>query len=286
MTALVFLLSRLSGDPRYLMLNEYATPEDFRLLGEKLGLDKPIYVQYAKFVAGAAMGNLGESMQARQPVLKMILDRAPGTLQLAGTAYFLIILASTVLVIVTALGRDTWVDRIGKGIAVLGQSVPAFWLGIMLILVFAVQLGWFPTAGRGTWRNLVLPAFTIAANSTAAIMRLLRSAMLDALDAEYVKFARLKGVGEPPIVLIHCLKNAALIPFTYAGIVLGQLLTGSIIVETVFGWPGLGLLALQAVQTRDYPLLQGVVLMFALIYVCIAFVVDLAYLYLDPRTRV
>ncbi|MHB9092747.1 MAG: ABC transporter permease, partial [Chloroflexota bacterium] len=156
----------------------------------------------------------------------------------------------------------------------------------MLILLFAVQLGWLPTAGRGDWRNIVLPALTISANSTAALMRLLRSAMLDALDAEYVKLARVKGVAEPTVVLVHCLKNAVLVPFTYAGIVLGNLLTGSIITETVFGWPGLGLLALQAVQTRDYPLLQGIVLVFALIYVGIAFVVDVGYTYLDPRTRV
>lgn len=284
-TLVVFILSRLSGDPRELMLSEYATAEDFSLLSERLGLDKPYYVQYSMFLTKAAAGDLGDSIQARQPVLNLIMQRLPGTLELAGAAFAMILFASTVLGVATAVWRGTLVETTGNVVAVVGQSVPAFWLGIVLIYVFALRLHWLPMAGRGGWENLILPAVTIAANSLAALTRLLSSSMSEALEAEYVKFAHVKSVPPWRIVLVHCLKNAILTPFTYAGIVLGQLLTGSIIVESVFGWPGLGLLALQAVQTRDYPLLQGVVLVFAIIYVGIALLVDVAYAYLDPRIR-
>ncbi|TPE46504.1 ABC transporter permease [Amaricoccus solimangrovi] len=281
----VFVLSRMSGDPRELMLSEYATAEDYELLNERLGLDKPYYAQYGVFLADAVRGDLGESIQARQPVLTLILQRLPGTLELAGSAFVAIILASVLLGVATAVWRDTWVETAGNIVAVVGQSVPAFWLGIVLVYVFALTLGWLPMAGRGGWLYLVLPTLTIAANSLAALTRLLSSAMTEAMDAEYVKFANVKSVPPWRVTMVHCLKNAILTPFTYAGIILGQLLTGSIIVETVFGWPGIGLLALQAVQTRDYPLLQGVVLVFAIIYVGIALLVDVAYAYLDPRIR-
>lgn len=285
MSVLVFGLSRLSGDPRYLMLDEYATPEDYRLMGEQLGLDQPVAVQYAKFIGQAVRGDLGRSVQARIPVATMITDRFPATLQLAGAALLLTLILSLPLGVLTATHRGTWIDTLGRVIALAGQSIPAFWLGIVLIFVVAVQLGWLPTAGRGDLRNLVLPALALSANSMAALTLLLRSSMLDSLDAEYVKLARIKGASPAAIAWVHALRNAALVPFTYAGIVLGHFLTGSIVVETVFGWPGMGQLALQAVQTRDYTLLQGVVLFFALIYVSIAFVIDLAYGALDPRVR-
>lgn len=285
MSLLVFGLSRLSGDPRYLLLDEYATPEDFRLLGEQLGLDKPLPVQFWTFLSHAVVGDLGQSINVHQPVTTVIADRFPATLQLAAAAFLLTLVVAVLLGVITAMRRDTWIDVTGKLVALFGQSVPSFWFGIVLIFVVALQLGLLPTAGRGDWRNLILPAVALSANATAALTRLLRGAMLDALDAEYVKLARSKGASEMAIAWVHCLRNAGLVPLTYAGIVLGQFLTGSIVVETVFGWPGVGLLALQAVQTRDYPLLQGVVLAFAATYVSIAFVVDLIYGMLDPRVR-
>lgn len=285
MSVIVFGLSRLSGDPRYLLLDEYATPEDFVILGEQLGLDKPLPVQFWVFLSHAIVGDLGQSISAHQPVTQVIADRFPATLQLAAAAFIGTIVVAVLLGVITAMRRDTWIDLAGKLVALVGQSVPSFWLGIVLIFVVALQLGLLPTAGRGDWRNLILPAVALSANATAALTRLLRGAMLDALDAEYVKLARSKGASELKIAWVHSLRNAGLVPLTYAGIVLGQFLTGSIVVETVFGWPGVGLLALQAVQTRDYPLLQGVVLTFAATYVSIAFVVDLLYGILDPRVR-
>jgi peptide/nickel transport system permease protein len=286
MSVVVFVLSRLSGDPRHLLLGEFATAEDFRILGEQLGLDQPLPVQYVTFISRAVMGDLGRSIQAHQPVGEMIAQRFPATLELATVAFGLTLVLSVGLGVATAVRRDTWIDTAGKVIALVGQSVPAFWLGIVLIFVVSLNLGLLPTSGRGDVRYVILPAIALSANVTAAIVRLLRGGMLDALDAEYVKLARVKGVGEAHIAWVHCLRNAALVPLTYAGIVLGHFLTGSIVVETVFGWPGVGLLALQAVQTRDYPLLQGVVLVFAAIYVAVAFVVDLLYSVLDPRVRV
>jgi len=285
MSVLVFGLSRLSGDPRYLLLDEYATDEDFRIMGERLGLDQPLVLQYGRFLGQALVGDLGRSVQARLPVTQMIAERFPATLQLAGAALLFTLTVSVFLGVITATRRGTWVDGLGRVVALVGQSVPAFWLGIVLIFLVAVQLGWLPTAGRGDWRYLVLPAVTLSANSMAALTLLLRGAMLDALEAEYVKLARIKGASGLKIAWVHALRNASLVPFTYAGIVLGHFLTGSIVVETVFGWPGIGQLALQAVQTRDYQLLQGVVLFFAVIYVSIAFLIDLAYGVLDPRVR-
>ncbi len=235
MSVLVFGLSRLSGDPRYLLLDEYATPEDFRLLGEQLGLDKPLPFQFWTFLSHAVVGDLGQSINAHQPVTKVISDRFPATLQLAAVAFLLTVVVAVLLGVITAMRRDTWIDLTGKLVALLGQSVPSFWLGIVLIFVVALQLGLLPTAGRGDWRNLILPAVALSANATAALTRLLRGAMLDALDAEYVKLARSKGVSEMAIAWVHCLRNAGLVPLTYAGIVLGQFLTGSIVVETVFG---------------------------------------------------
>jgi peptide/nickel transport system permease protein len=283
MSVLVFGLARLSGDPRYLMLDEYANRADFEALGRYLGLDRPLHEQYTRFLGQVVTGDLGTSPQVHQPVAQLIAERFPATLQLAGTAFVLTIVISTLLGVLTAINRGTWLDRVGKVAALLGQSVPSFWLGIVLIFVVSVTLGLLPTAGRGDWKNLILPAFTLSVYSTGALTLLLRGAMLDTLDAEYVKLARAKGVTQRRIFWVHCLRNAALVPFTYAGIVLGHFLTGSIVVETVFAWPGVGQLALQAVQTRDYQLLQGVVLVFAMIYIGVAFLVDLVYGLLDPR---
>jgi peptide/nickel transport system permease protein len=267
------------------MLDEFASAEDYQTLGEVLALDKPLYVQYWTFVSRAATGDLGASVYTRRPVTTMISDRFPATVQLAAAAFVLTLLVSILLGVMTAVRRGTVIDLVGRVISLVGQSVPSFWLGLVLIFVFAVGLGWVPTSGRGDWRNLILPALTLSANACAALTLLLRTAMVEALDAEYVKLAKIKGASATRIAWVHCFRNAALLPLTYAGLVLAQMLTGSIIVETVFGWPGVGLLALQAVQTRDYQLVQGVVLVFAAIYVGMALAVDLAYGWLDPRVR-
>ena len=283
MSVLVFALARISGDPRYLLLDEYANAADFQRLGEYLGIDQPLPIQYARFLQQALRGDLGTSAQVHQPVASIIAERFPATIQLASTAFALTLLVSLFLGVLTATHRGGWLDHAGRVTSLLGQSVPSFWLGIVSIFVISVWLGLLPTGGRGDWHNLILPALTMAAYPTGALTLLLRGAMLETLDAEYVKLARAKGVSQAKITWVHCLRNAALVPFTYAGIVLGHFLTGSIVVETVFAWPGVGQLALQAVKTHDYQLLQGIVLVFALVYICVAFAVDLLYGLLDPR---
>ena len=282
---IIFILSRSAGDPVSLMLDEYSTQEDIDRMMAKLGTDKPYYQQYFIFLRDAVQGDLGVSIKEGRPVREVILDRLPATLYLGLTAFIVSLLVGIPLGILSSIKRGSLIDQAGKIVALLGQAAPPFWLGIMLIIFFAVSIRAFPTSGREDWNSIVLPAVTLGWYYAAANLRLVRSAMLDVLDSEYIKLARAKGVPYWGIVLKHAFRNALIPPLTFAGVTLGALVTGSLVVETVFAWPGLGKLAIDALYAFDYPLLQGVVVVFTLLYVLVAFAVDVLYAYIDPRIR-
>ena len=282
---IIFILSRSAGDPVSLMLDEYSTQEDIDRMMAKLGTDKPYYQQYFIFLGDAVQGDLGNSIKEGRPVREVILDRLPATLYLGLTAFIVSLLVGIPLGILSSIKRGSLIDQVGKVVALLGQAAPPFWLGIMLIIFFAVSIRAFPTSGREDWNSIVLPAITLGWYYAAANLRLVRSAMLDVLDSEYIKLARAKGVPYWGIVLKHAFRNALIPPLTFAGVTLGALVTGSLVVETVFAWPGLGKLAIDALYAFDYPLLQGVVVVFTLLYVLVAFTVDVLYAYIDPRIR-
>ena len=282
---IIFILSRSAGDPVSLMLDEYSTQEDIDRMMAKLGTDKPYYQQYFLFLGDAVRGDLGNSIKEGRPVRDVILERLPATLYLGLTAFIVSLLVGIPLGILSSIKRGSLIDQVGKVVALLGQSAPPFWLGIMLIIFFSVSLRFFPPSGRENWDSIVLPAVTLGWFYAAANLRLVRSAMLDVLDSEYIKLARAKGVPYWSVVLRHAFRNALIPPLTFAGVTLGALVTGSLVVETVFAWPGLGKLAIDALFAFDYPLLQGVVVVFTLLYVLVAFLVDVLYAYIDPRIR-
>ncbi len=282
---IIFVLSRSAGDPVSLMLDEYSTQQDIDRMMAKLGTDKPYYQQYFFFLRDAVQGDLGNSIKEGRPVREVIMERLPATLYLGLTAFIVSLLVGIPLGILSSIKRGSLIDQVGKVVALLGQAAPPFWLGIMLIIFFAVSIRAFPTSGREDWHSIVLPAVTLGWYYAAANLRLVRSAMLDVLDSEYIKLARAKGVPYGGIVLRHAFRNALIPPLTFAGVTLGALVTGSLVVETVFAWPGLGKLAIDALYAFDYPLLQGVVVVFTLLYVLVAFGVDVLYAYIDPRIR-
>ncbi|MDE2843388.1 MAG: ABC transporter permease [Chloroflexota bacterium] len=283
---IVFGLARLSGNPVDVFLPADAGPAQERALERSLGLDQPLPIQYLKFVGNAMRGDFGQSINwADQTAIGLVIQRFPATLQLAAIAIGISILIAVPVGVLSAVKKDSIFDYIGKVIALAGQSLPPFWLGIVLIFLFAVQLDLFPTSGRGGGKNLILPAITLGWFQVAAMMRLVRSAMLEVLDTEYIKLARIKGIVELKVVWKHALKNAAIPPLTFFGIVAGQLMTGAVITESVFTYPGTGLLAIQAINARDYPVVQAVVITFAGIYILANLVVDVLYAYLDPRIR-
>ena len=284
-SVIIFILSRVSGDPRHIYLDDYSTQEDWDRMGVVLGLDKPYYQQYAIFIKDAVRGDFGTSVKEHRPVMEIIIERAPATLLLGFTAFALSLLVGVPLGIMSAVTRGKFLDQFGKLVALIGQSAPPFWLGIMLMFFFAVWLRWTPPYGKEDWNSILLPAITLGWYYAAANLRLIRSAMLDVLDSEYIKLARAKGVTSRSVILKHALRNALIPPLTFAGVTLGALVTGSLVVETVFAWPGLGRLAIEALFSFDYPLLQGVVITFTLMYVTAAFVVDILYAYADPRIR-
>ena len=284
-TALVFGLSRVNGDPRNVLLDEYTSKEQWDAWGVKLGLDKPLVVQYGIWVGNAARGDFGQSLGHRTNSLDVILKRIPGTLQLTAGAFIFASIVGVPLGVFSAVRRGSAFDYIGRTFALFGQALPPFWLGIMLILIFAVELEWLPTFGRGGVKHYILPSITLGWLAASGYLRLMRSAMLEVLDSEFVKFARAKGVSSQQIIWKHALRNAMLAPLTYAGLLLAGLITGTVVTETVFAWPGLGRLAVQSVFANDFPVMTGVVMLFTVVYVILNFLVDIAYAYLDPRIR-
>lgn len=284
-TVIVFFLARLTGDPRDILLTPDVTKEEYDRVGRELGLDKPVVVQYLLFLGNLAKGDLGNSIQLRTPVTTAIWSRLPATLQLGLLSAVISILIALPIGVVSAMKRDTWTDKVGKAVAVLGQSVPNFWLGIVLMQVFGVWLGVLPVAGRGGPEHLVLPAVTLGWYMVAGLMRLMRSGMLDVLDSEYIKLARVKGLPERTVVAKHALKNALIPVLSFAGPIFVVMLAGTVVVETVFAWPGTGRLAYQAVVWRDFPLTQGIVLLYSLMFIMVNLLTDVAYAYLDPRIK-
>ena len=284
-SVLVFTMSRLSGDPRTVFMDEYVTKEQWDAWGRQMGLDKPVVFQYGIWLSQAVRGDFGESIQARAPAIDVIIQRIPATLQLSAGAFIFAMSVAIPLGVLSAVKRSTVVDYVGRTFALFGQALPPFWLGIMLILIFSVQLGLLPTGRRGGWEHYVLPSVTLGWLAAAGMLRLVRSSMLDALDSEYVKLARAKGVGSQRVIWKHALRNAMIVPLTYGGLLLAAFITGTVVTETVFAWPGLGRLSVQAVFNNDFPVMAGVVLLLSGVYVFTVLVLDVLYAVIDPRIR-
>jgi peptide/nickel transport system permease protein len=276
----------LPGDPVLAILSgANATPEQERELRAQLRLDDPLPAQYVRFISRAVVGDFGRSIFTRRPVIEEIAEQLPSTLELAGTAIVIAVIVGLALGLVAAVWHNTWIDRAAMLVALGGVSMPSFWLGLLLIFVFSLQLGWLPATGQGGVSRLLLPAATIGLNYSAVIARLVRSSLLEVLGNGYIATARGKGLSEWAVTLKHALGNALIPVITIVGVQLGNLLAGTIIVETVFSRRGMGRLAVTAVLDKDYPLIQGVVLVSALGYVLTNLLVDLSYAALDPRIR-
>ncbi len=286
-SVIVFGVARMTGNPVDIYLPTDATPQQRADEVRRMGLDKPVYVQYGIFVRGLLQGDLGQSVKFRKPVSTLIAERLPNTAALVLLAIVIALVIAFPLGIIAALRQGGPWDVAARVAALLGQSVPSFWGGIMLMLVFAVQLGWLPVARKESLASFVLPAVTIALFGfmLAGVVRLLRTSLLEVLDSEFVKFARIKGLPEYVVILRHALRNALIPVVTFVGMYFGILLAGSVTVETVFAWPGIGRLAYEAVRWRDYPVIQSVVLIAAAIIIVTNLVVDVLYGYLDPRIR-
>lgn len=282
---LVFCMSRLTGDPTTLMLPDDASQEDIAQLRRALGLDQPLAVQYWVFLSNAVQGDLGRSLKGQMPVTEMLAERLPNSLKLAAVAMGFAVMLAFPLGVVAAVKRGTAFDTTANIIAVLGQSLPQFWVGIVLIQIFAVHLRWLPVAGVGTLWHYVMPAFTLGWFVVAGMMRLLRSSMLDILGSEFVKLARIKGVPEKSVIWKHALRNAMIPVLTFGAVYMAILVTGAILVETVFAWPGIGQLIYQGIVFRDFPVVQAVVLLTAGLVITTNMLVDVLYAYLDPRIR-
>jgi len=282
----VFVMVRLSGDPVTLFMPMDIQAKDVNEFRQRLGFNDPLGVQYARFIAGAVRGDFGESLRYKRDALGLVLERLPATLLLAGTALALTFAIAVPLGVMSAVRRDGLVDHVGTVVTVLGQAVPGFWLGLMLIYVFAVQLRWLPTGGMGTVAQLVMPSVVLAAFYAARVARLTRSAVLDVLNEEYILTARAKGLAESRVIGKHTLRNSAIPIVTLAGLEAGQLLGGAVIAETIFAWPGLGRLTVQALLNRDFPVVMAAVSFTSIVYTLMNLAVDLAYGWLDPRVRV
>jgi peptide/nickel transport system permease protein len=285
-SVIIFLLGRVVGNPLDALLSPEATQEDYDRINHAWGLDRPYHVQYIKFMGNAFKGDFGPSWKWQgYDARGLVMDRFPATVYLALFSLALALIVSVPFGVMSAVKKDTIFDFLGKIFALFGQSVPSFWMGIVLMWIFAVELEWLPTSGKGGISTYILPGIAMGWLQVAAFMRLIRSTMLDVLDTEYVKLARIKGLVEWKVIWKHCLRNALITPLTYFGIILGILMVGSVAIETVFTWPGVGLLAVDAVRARDYQVLQTVVLLFCAVYVVANLLVDVLYAYVDPRIR-
>ncbi len=297
-TIIVFMLSRLAGDPRLL----YAKPggygiteEQFEAIGESLGLDRPLIVQYGIWLGRILKGDLGKSIVSERPVTRILGEKIGATLQLGVASWILATIIGVPLGVLSAVKRGAVFDYLGRGFALFGQALPNFWLAIMSVLIFAVGLGWLPSGTRGlqdgfpfSWQNLqyfVLPTATLAWGAAAGYLRITRSAMLEVLDSEYVTLARAKGVSHRMVIWKHAFRNALIPPLTVSTVLLTSLLTGAVVIETVFAWPGIGNLAVQAVDANDFPVLTAVVLLFVILWVVANFLTDIAYAVVDPRIK-
>ena len=286
MSVVIFSVSRLTGDPLALLLGDGATEADKQALARQLGLDQPLVVQYFQFVGNALMGDFGRSLTAsRDPALQLVLSRLPASLSLAGVALLMTLVSGIALGVFAAITRGSFIDILARLIALIGQSVPSFWLGIVLMYVFAVQLNWLPTSGYGEWFHFVLPAATLGLFTLAAVTRLVRASMLEALGSEYIKLARVKGLSEAMVIWKHALTNSLIPVITFMGTFFAVMITGAVIVETVFAWPGIGRLAYESILARDFPVVQTVVLVITSLFILANLLVDMLYMLVDPRMR-
>jgi len=284
-TVVFLLIHLIPGDPVDVMLGETARAADKVRLRRQLGLDRPLPVQYARYLGHMVRGDLGRSLHSGRPVRRMIVARYPATMELASAALLVALLIALPLGLLTAARRGSYIDLLGRSVAILGGSMPNFWLGPLLILVFAIGLEWTPVSGRGGLPHLVLPAVTLGLGMAAILTRMLRATLLERLSEDYIRTARAKGVSEHIVLIKHALRGAVLPVITILGLQTGALLAGAIITETIFAWPGIGRLTLLAIQTRDYPLVQGCILVIALSYVLVNLATDLMYGVVDPRLR-
>jgi ABC-type dipeptide/oligopeptide/nickel transport system permease component len=281
----VFALVHLSGDPVLLMVSPDAPPEVVTTTRHVLGFDRPLYEQFGRYLGNALQGNLGVSLRMNRPVTTLILERLPATLQLTVAALVIAVVVAIPAGIVSAVKRGTLIDRLAMAGAVAGQAVPIFWLALLLIAFFGVRLRWLPVYGSGSLAHFVLPAVSLSTIIMGRLARLVRSSMLEVLGQDYVRTARAKGVGESRVLAVHALKNAAIPIVTLLGLQFAQLLGGAVVTETIFAWPGIGRLVVEAIFNRDFPVVQGVVLVVSLIFVAVNLLVDLSYAVLDPRIR-
>ena len=285
-SVIVFGLGRITGDPIDVLLPIDATHAEREELRIQLGFDAPIYTQYINFMSNSFKGDFGQSIKWQgHSAMGLVMQKFPATLLLAFVAILIAIAVAVPVGVLSAVKKDTVFDYAGKVIALLGQSMPAFWLGLIMMWIFAVELDLVPTSGRHGPASYILPAISIGWFLVAALMRLVRSSMLEAMDSEFIVLARIKGLKESRVIWKHALRNAAIAPLTYFGIIFGGLLVGSVSIETVYAWPGVGLLAFEAVLARDFPVMQAVVIAFAGVYVITNLIIDVLYAYLDPRIR-
>jgi ABC-type dipeptide/oligopeptide/nickel transport system permease component len=285
LSATIFVIVRLTGDPALLMVESGARPEDLERIRRQWGLDRSWPVQYVSFLQNIVTGELGKSFNYRMPVSELYFQRLPNSLMLGLAATVVSIVIGVPAGILSAVKVNTWWDSLAKGIALLGLSVPGFWLGLVLILIFSVGLRWLPTSGGGDWRHVVMPAFALGWYFAASLLRLTRSSMLEVLGSEYIKLARLKGLPEIVVVAMHAFKNALIPVFTLAGVNMVVMVNAAVIVEVIFAWPGIGRLLYEGIFQRDFPLVQGVVVMAGFMIVGINLVVDILYAFIDPRIR-
>jgi ABC-type dipeptide/oligopeptide/nickel transport system permease component len=285
-TLLTFsMLHLIPGDPAQILAGPDASASDIMALRQQMGLDRPLAVQYVDYLKGLAQGDLGRSMSTRRPVLDELMDRFPNTLILAVAGVGVAVLLGIPIGVLAAIRARTMVDHAAMVLALLGISAPAFWLGFILMMVFSVHLGWFPSAGYRSWGHLVLPAFTLGTGAMAIVARMTRSSLLEVLNQDYVRTARAKGLHEVLVIAKHALRNALIPTTTVVGLSFGSLLGGAVLTEMVFAWPGLGRLIVYSIGIRDLPVIQGAVLLLALTFVLVNLGVDLLYGLIDPRVR-
>ncbi len=285
LTLVFFLIHMIPGDPVELMLGEQALPADRQQLREQLGLHRPVAVQYARYLKGALTGDMGKSLHERRPVTGLILERFPATLELMLGAMAVAVGLALPLGILAAVFHGRWLDQAASAFAVLGVAIPNFWLGPLLVLVFSIQFDWLPVNERGGLEHLVLPAITLGTALAALLSRMMRTSLVEVLGEDYIRSARAKGLSRSRVILVHALRNALIPVITVAGLQIGVLLSGAIITESIFDWPGIGSLLLEAIYGRDYPVVQGCVLFIATTYVLINLFTDVLYGWVDPRIR-
>jgi peptide/nickel transport system permease protein len=282
---LAFAILHVLGDPVLLLLPQNAGKEEFERYRHLLGLDRPLYVQYGKFLSKAVVGDFGKSWYADTPAFRLVLERMPPTIYLTFAGLFVALLISLPLGILAALKRHSWVDNLCTTIAVAGQAVPLFWLGIMMIIVFSVRLRLLPASGYDSWENFLMPSFCLGAALAPLTMRLVRSGVIEVMNMDFIKTARAKGVAESMVVIKHAFRNACIPVITVIGLQFGQLQGGALITETVFAWPGVATLTVESIRNQDFPVVQCAVILLALVIVSLNLIVDLTVAFIDPRIR-